>query len=267
MSEIVGRYVVVGGHRLYYEAIGEGQPVVCIHSAGHTALQWRFALPHFSERGYRAIALDLPGHGKSLLHNWKAINSIHGFAELVWNFSEAIGLQYPTFIGCSIGANIALDLGVHHASQISALVVCDGAARTSTVPERIIRFGLEDSGTPSSSDQAYYGTIGATGNRAESERVEELAWLARQRDPTLYANDMLAWTRHDVRGDLGRVTCPVLLIRGRDDFIVPLGLVEETRAGLERSEFVELPGIGHFLHVETNDVFAAIDTFFARYSV
>lgn len=251
MTEIVGRYITVGGHRLYWEQCGEGQAIVCIHTAGQHALQWRFVLPYLGDRGYRAIALDLPGHGKSLLKDWRPISVLHEYAEIVWAFTREIGLERPVFMGCSIGADITLDVGVHHAADARALIVLDGAARTPTFPERVIRMGLEDAGVPSASDQAFYGALGVSGSDTEEARRLEIAWTTRARDPKVLANDLLGWIGHDVRASLGRVTCPVLLVRGEEDFFVPRELLEETRAGLADAEVVELAGVGHFPHMES----------------
>lgn len=262
MTEILGRYITVLGHRLYYESCGEGQPVVCIHTAGANSLQWRFVLPYFGERGYRMVALDLPGHGKSLLKDWRPIQVLHEYAELVWDFSRALGLERPVFMGDSIGANIALDLGVHHAADIRALVIAEGAAHTPTFPERVIRMSLEDAGIPSVGDQAFYGSIGASGSEIDETRRLEIAWTSRSRDPKILANDQLGWNSHDVRDHLSQVTCPVLLVRGEEDFFVPRDLVEYTQKGLSDAEFVELPGIGHFPHMESSAFLEVVERFF-----
>lgn len=262
MAEILGRYITILGHRLYYESCGEGQPVVCIHTAGQNSIQWRFVLPYFGERGYRMVALDLPGHGKSLLKDWKPIQVLHEYAELVWDFSGALGLIKPVFMGCSIGANIALDLGVHHAVDIRALVICEGAAHTPTFPEKVIRMGLEDAGIPGAGDQWFYGAIGVCGSEIDEARRLEIAWTSRYRDSKIIANDLLGWIGHDVRDKLQLVSCPVLLVRGEEDFFVPRELVEHTQKGLPGAEFVEIPGIGHFPHMESTALLNVVERFF-----
>lgn len=256
---------MVDGHRVYYESCGEGRPLVCIHTAGQNGLQWRFVLPHFARRGYRVVALDLPGHGKSLLRNWQPIRVLHEYAEIVWDLCEGLRLSRPTIIGCSIGADITLDLGVHHGSAISALIVCEGAARTATFPERAIRMSLEDAGVPSPGDQAYYGAIGAAGSVIAEERRREIAWTSRARDPKILANDLLGWIGHDLRGRLGQVPCPVLLVRGEEDFLVPRELLEATKVELPNSELVELPGIGHFPHVESPALLDVVERFLGKH--
>ena len=84
--EITGRYEEIMGHRLYMDTAGAetGKPILFIHKAGQQAFQWRFVLQYFADRGYFALAPDLPGQGKCLLAGFKPLESIHGFAEH-WN--------------------------------------------------------------------------------------------------------------------------------------------------------------------------------------
>jgi len=68
---IVGRYVYVTcqgkTYRTYYEEAGEGIPMVCLHTAGADAREYRHQLsdPDITAN-FRVIAFDLPWHGKSL---------------------------------------------------------------------------------------------------------------------------------------------------------------------------------------------------------
>src|SRR5689334_7113449 len=104
MTEIVGRYVEVGGVRTCYESSGDGQrPLVCIHTAGMDSTEWRYNLPQWGERGIRAIALDLPGHGKSDLPHAGPVEDLADYAEFVWEFARVLGLDRPAVTGCSIG--------------------------------------------------------------------------------------------------------------------------------------------------------------------
>ena len=69
MAEIIGRFCEVMGTRTYYETVGNGgngKSIVCVHPVGGNTLFWRFVMEYFEAKGYKMIAIDLPGHGKSL---------------------------------------------------------------------------------------------------------------------------------------------------------------------------------------------------------
>jgi len=251
--EIIGRYADVGGHRLYMDTAGErgGRPLILIHTAGQHALQWRFVIPYFAERGYLVVAPDLPGHGKSLLAGFEPLTSIHAFAEVVWALGKALDLAQPAVIGCSIGGDIALDLAVHHGAEILGAVICQAAARTPTFPPKLIERGLEDSAVPSFSDQGFITGLSACGSKAQKERVDEIAWTRRMGDPRIYYSDLRAWISHDVTSLLGQIPCPVLCVWGNEDYFVPRHLVEETVGAIPHARWEILDGIGHYPHIET----------------
>ena len=261
-KEIIGHYVKVAGHRLYMDMAGEGgRPILLIHTAGQQALQWRFAMPYFAERGYFAVAPDLPGHGKSLLKDFKPITSVHEFAEVMWNLILELKLEQPVVIGVSIGGDITLDLAVHHSSKLKAAVACEAAARTPTFPARMIELGLEDSGVPSYGDQGYLGGLSACGIRANHERIPEIVWTRRMGDPKIYYSDLVAWKDHDITARLNQITCPVMIIWGNEDYFVPYALVEETMCGIPKAKLTILEGIGHYPHMEMPEFNQLVEDF------
>lgn len=244
--------MAVMDHRLYMDTAGEktGKSMLLVHTAGQQALQWRFVMPYFAERGYFVMAPDLPGHGKSLPAGFEPIDSIHGFAEILWQMLKQMGVKDIVVVGCSIGGDIALDLCVHHGSEISAAVVCEAAAHTPTVPLRLIERGMEDAGAPSYSDQGYLSGLSACGSKADTQRVPEIAWTRRFGDPKIYYSDLKAWITHDVRFRLKDISCPVLCIWGNEDYFVPFELVEQTVAGIPNATLKIFEGIGHYPHME-----------------
>lgn len=262
-TEIIGRYVEAAGHRLYMDTGGDpgGQPMIFLHTAGQQALQWRFVLPYFAERGYFVVAPDLPGHGKSLLKNFKPIDSIHDFAETVWKLKQNLELRRPAVIGCSIGGDITLDLAANHGSEMHAAVICEGAARTPTFPARLVEMGLEDSGVPSYGDQGSLGGLSACGIKALPERVAEIVWTRRTGDPKVYYNDLKAWIDHDIRTRLRAISCPIAMVWGNEDYFVPYHLVQETVEAIPNAQLIVLDGIGHYPHMETPEFNVVVEKF------
>jgi pimeloyl-ACP methyl ester carboxylesterase len=263
MDEIVGRYVEVDGHRLFMDTAGDpkGIPMLCLHTAGKHALQWRFVLPYFAARGYYVIAPDLPGHGKSLVRDYTPINSIHTYAELMWQLLAKLGLKRPVVMGCSIGGDITLDIAAHHSAELRAAIPCEAAARTPTYPLASLERGLEDSAIPSFADQGYLGGLSASGTRALPERVAEIAWTRRIGDPKIHYNDLVGWINHDVRDKLAGIRCPVAVVWGDEDYFVPYDLVRETVEGIPGAQLIVMKGIGHYPHVETPEFNELVERF------
>jgi len=133
---IVGRYVrtKIGGrsHRLYFEEAGQGIPLVCLHTAGADARQWRHLLndPEVTQY-YRVLAFDMPWHGKSNppegWENEEYRLTTSGYTEIIRAFCRTLELEKPVVMGCSIGGRIVLNLAMAHAAEFRALIGLEAA--------------------------------------------------------------------------------------------------------------------------------------------
>ena len=133
-EDIRGHYVKVNGTRTFYDEIGEGYPIVCVHTAGSCSLEYTYLLPLLAERGFHAYALDLPGHFRSYPVNWKPHRTIHEHAEFVRAFANTLGLKKPVIMRCSIGGDITLDYAAHHWREMAAGIPMEGLSRSPTFP-------------------------------------------------------------------------------------------------------------------------------------
>ena len=262
-SVIMGFYVDIPGHRLYMDVAGDpaGQPVVLLHTAGQQGLQWRFVLPRLAEQGYYAIAPDLPGHGKSLLKNFTPLQTVASFSDVIMELVRVLNLKQPLLIGCSLGGDIVLDIAVKWSSHLLAVIACEAAGRTATIPEAFVEAGLEDAGMPSYSDQGYLGGHSACGLKGSPERLAEIAWTRRTGDPKIYHSDLKAWIHHDITEKLHEISCPVLMVWGSEDYFLPRNLIEETVENIPNAQLKVLEGIGHYPHMEMDDFTMVIREF------
>jgi pimeloyl-ACP methyl ester carboxylesterase len=136
----VGRYVHVNldghDHRIYFEEAGQGIPLLLQHTAGCHGSQWRhlFEYPEITDH-FRLIAYDLPYHGKSLppigKDWWSEPYQLRGgyLRGMVLALSQALGLENPAFMGCSVGGLLALDLAARHPEAFRAVISLEGALR------------------------------------------------------------------------------------------------------------------------------------------
>ena len=114
---IIGRYFTmdVGGAamRIYVEEAGSGIPLVCLHTAGSDGRQFRHLMcdPAITNQ-YRVLAFDMPWHGKSNPPvGWSEIEyklTTELYKETVVAFCQAMELNQPTIMGCSMGGRIVL---------------------------------------------------------------------------------------------------------------------------------------------------------------
>lgn len=252
MSAIIeGGYADVRGVQTYFERCGNGQPIVFLHTAGRECRQYHWLMRELAS-DFTAVTFDYPGHGKSWpLAGDRAIEDPEEFCHFVWEFVEGLKLRRPIISGCSLGGNLSLMLGAKHSGDLLAIVPMQGADYTPSISQT----QLELIGHPHVSlpffnmDQS----ISLLGRKAPEEARAFIGWNTFHLSPKTLAADLRAYTSIDVRDQMVRVTCPVLMIWGEDDWIVSGDMVEATVRRLvnaARVEMCRLPGVGHFAPVE-----------------
>jgi pimeloyl-ACP methyl ester carboxylesterase len=121
----MGAYVEVNGLSMYYEAAGEGEPVVLLHGTGGTAESWT-AQRELLTDWYRLYMPECRGHGRTA--DVEGPYTYEGFADDVAGFIEALGLGPVRLVGWSNGAKVALRLALRRPDLVQRLVLIGGHA-------------------------------------------------------------------------------------------------------------------------------------------
>ncbi|GAA4553827.1 alpha/beta hydrolase [Pseudonocardia xishanensis] len=239
------RYVEIGGAPAFVEDHGAGTPVLCLHTAGQSGVQWRHVAPALAARGYRVVVPDLPGHGRSEPAPGGPVTDLGDYAAWVAALIADLGLVTPYVVGCSIGGKITLDLATR--VPLAGIVAMAADAWTGGRPsERGLRRELSDVAAPSRADRTELGTLAVVGGAVSRERAGLIATMHRREDPTVSTSDLIGWTTHDLRERLGEIRCPAHLVVGADDLWVPADGVRAAAAGIPGARCTVLPGIGHY---------------------
>lgn len=263
----VGRYVYVEvqgiEYRVYFEQNGKGIPLVCQHTAASDGRLWRHTLNDEDVcRKYRVIVPDLPYHGKSLppesVEWWKREYRLTKsfFLDFHLEFSRALGLEKPVFMGCSMGGQLAVELALEHPDAFTAVIGLEsGLSRARMAPT------LDFHDHPRISNefrmQSMYGKT-APGNPERYRR--EIAWTYGQSAPPVSKGDLYYnFIDHNLtsgearRIDTARVA--VYLLTGEYDWgnsPAETRLLAEQIKGVKS---VEMKGLGHFPMSENHEVF------------
>ena len=113
-------YIEANGIRVYYEAHGEGEPLLLVHGGTATSRSWSSHLPAFTEH-FRIIAPDSRGHGRT--DNPAGELDYRVMADDLAAVITALGLQRPLVLGYSDGGQIVLELGMRYPGLAGALVL------------------------------------------------------------------------------------------------------------------------------------------------
>ena len=134
---ITGRYLhldLLGKpHRLYVEEAGAGIPLLCLHTAGSDTRQFRGLMNDARiTSAFRVIAFDMPWHGKSSPPaGWQDEEyqlTSRDYVRMIVQVADALGLDKPVAMGCSIGGRIVLHLAHECPERFRALIGLESAA-------------------------------------------------------------------------------------------------------------------------------------------
>lgn len=253
----VGRYVHLDlnghDHRIYFEEIGEGIPVLLQHTAGCHGSQWRhlFEDPEMTKR-FRLIAYDLPYHGKSLPPTtqewWAQPYRLEGefLRSIPRGLSAALELDRPAFMGCSVGGLLALDLAHKHPDEFRAVISVEGALHIDGKVEN-----LQDLYHPQVSNEykarLMDGLMSPTSPKAyrkETSFVYASGW------PPAFLGDLHYYvSEFDLRTQSSEIDTDrvgVHILSGEYDYSGTAELGRAAHAAIAGSTWTEMKDVGHF---------------------
>ena len=121
--------------------------VVLVHGAWHGAWCWERVIPALAERGLRATAIDLPGHGEDS----SVMTDLHGDSTRVTDVLDELG-EPAILVGHSYGGAVITEAGDHplveHLVFIAALVLDTGETCQKAATEEVAEAGLDWRGRP-----------------------------------------------------------------------------------------------------------------------
>ena len=199
-------------------------------------------------RDHRVIRWDLPGHGGSPATLVGERATVADLAALVVAAVDGLGVERFAYAGISIGGAVGAELAVRHPERISSLALICSSARFGEPQawlDRAAAVRREGTGFLAESAPGRWFTPGFRG-----DAVAALAADQRAADPVAYAACCEALAAYDLRGELGRIDVPTLVVAGREDTATPPSHARELADGIAGAGLVEIAGAGHLAPVE-----------------
>ncbi len=264
IEPILGRYLrmdILGkAHRLYVEEAGHGIPLLCLHTAGSDTRQFRAVLndPAILEN-FRVICFDLPFHGKSSppagWHTQEYKLSTQDYTDIVLAVCDALALDKPVVMGCSIGGRLVLHLALKHAQRFSALIGLQSGAHVDPYYELEWLHRPDVHGGELAS-ALMSGLIGPSA--PEAHRWETL-WHYMQGGPGVFKGDLFFYKLDgDMRGQVASIRtdqCPLFLLTGEYDYSSTPDDTRELARLIPGVDATIMTGMGHFPMSEDPDTF------------
>src|SRR5690348_13731098 len=243
------------GASIFYKDWGSGQPVVFSHGWPLNADAWDEQLFHFASNGFRAIAHDRRGHGRST-QTWTG-NDMDTYADDLASLVEALDLTNAIHIGHSTGGGeVTRYIGRHGTKRVAKAVLVDavtpGMVKPGGMPIKAfddMRAGVYADASQFWQDlsQMFYGA-NRPGSKV-SKGVHDRFWLLSMQCGLAAAIDCIkAFSETDLTDDLKKFDIPTLIIHGDDDQIVPIDVGGNAAAKLlPEAEYHVYKGAPHGL--------------------
>src|SRR6202451_2363983 len=224
---------VKDGTEIYYKDWGSGQPIVFSHGWPLSADDWDTQLMFFLNHGYRVIAHDRRGHGRST-------QTAHGhdmdhYADDLAALIAQLNLKNAIHVGHSTGGGeVAHYIGRHGENRVAKAVLI------SSVPPIMVRTAANPGGLPKEVFDGFQAQVAA--NRAQfyrdlpagpfygfnragaksSEPIIQNWWRqGMMGGAKAHYDGIVAFSQTDFTEDLKKITVPVLVMHSEDDQIVP----------------------------------------------
>jgi len=227
------RILTKDGTEIFYKDWGQGPPVTFSHGWPLNADAWDGQLLFLAQNGFRAIAHDRRGHGRS--SQASAGNDMNGYADDLAAVIEALDLEGAALVGHSTGGGeVARYIGRHGTSRVAKAVLIAAVppimVRTAANPEGLpieVFDGLRASLTKDRA-QFYHDLAiqfyGANRPGAKvSQGLLDQFWLWSMQAGLKNAYESIkAFSETDFTEDLKKFDVPTLVLHGEDDQIVPV---------------------------------------------
>jgi non-heme chloroperoxidase len=266
-----GSYIATkDGTQIYYKDWGAGRPIVFCHGWPLSSDSWESQMMLLASHGYRAVAHDRRGHGRSS-QPWNG-NEMNTYADDLATVFETLRLRDAILVGFSTGGGeVARYLGRHGTGRVSKVVL------VSAVPPLMLKTAANPGGL---SIEVFDGLRAAQlANRSQfykdvpsgpfygfnrpgtkpSQGLIESWWMQGMQGGHKNTYDSIkAFSETDFTEDLKKIDVPTLIIHGEDDQIVPIDAAGRASARLIRnSKLIVYPGAPHGLTDTHKDKFNA----------
>ena len=264
------RWVRVQGRLMNVVDVGEGPPLLLVHGLSGCWQNWLESIPPLAA-DHRVIAIDLPGFGESPMPADPI--SVSGYARIVIELLDALGVDRATIVGNSMGGFVGCEMAIRFPTRVRRLVLVAAAGLSlrhmrherkrglRARAENLLFFGLgllaRHTDVVVRNPHLRRGLlllVAAHPERLPGPLILEQAHGAGKPG---FDDALDAMTAYPIRDRLGEIGCPALIVWGEEDRLVPVRDAAEFQWLIPDARKVLYPDTGHMVMLERPERFNA----------
>lgn len=245
------RFLEIDNLRVHYKDQGEGLPILLLHGTAaflHTWDGWTETL----KKHYRVLRMDLPAYGLTGPHPGRDYR-IESYVHLIDRFTEALEIDTFILAGNSFGGNLSWVYAFQNQDRVQKLILIDPSGmpgnkekpwifRLAKMPvlNLILRYVTPKWFIVNNLRQVVHDD-----SKISDEMIKRYYDLSLRQGNRRAFIDRLNTDYPDRSSELKNISCPTLIIWGKEDIWIPSELGIEFHQRIENSELVILEGLGH----------------------
>ena len=258
LARVPGHYADTPVARFFYQHEGTGTPVVLISPGDAPGYAWHNQLSVLAAAGHSVYVVDLPGQGRTVLHDASFGWDLPAMTTALASFLDAVHLQRTALVGNSWSGGWALSFAQRYPQRVSRLVLIDSSGlkvpdiwawRVFKIPvlgELLASFDVTKGSVRGFLDLAMYRKRLVT-----AEMVNEFwapATYRVNRRATVLLERRLDWAQTQAR--FGSTSTPALILWGRQDRVLASWQASRLARSLPHAAACILAGCGHLLELD-----------------
>jgi pimeloyl-ACP methyl ester carboxylesterase len=254
-------FVTAHGIRLAYELSGPagGPACVLIHGWTGSIVEWAAVIRPLNDLGWRTLAIDGPGHGRSEAPAAREMYTMHALADLHHEVARVLGYSPAVVMGFSMGGAIAEEYALRHPRSVRGLVLLGSAGGDWIDEEAQAEI---DEALPVAFSEGMGAVWERRARRLYPEELDRMSVEERARRREAFAAtsaEGYVYTLHGLQekrntlGALTKLARPMLIVHGADDDASIIEAARRLHVTIPGSRYVVVPDAGHFAQDDNPD--------------